>query len=79
MSVDALKEALPAYAKDIKLNLGSAVTTSSLTDQQLWGAVLACALATRSARVIAEISAEAAANLSPRRSRRPRAPTPSWR
>ncbi|MER5318970.1 carboxymuconolactone decarboxylase family protein [Streptosporangium roseum] len=64
MSVDALKNALPAYAKDIKLNLGSVVTTSSLTDQQLWGAVLACALATKSARVIAEVSAEAAGNLS---------------
>ncbi|GII92191.1 carboxymuconolactone decarboxylase family protein [Sinosporangium siamense] len=65
MSVDALKEALPAYAKDIKLNLGSVTTTSSLTDQQLWGTVLACALATRSRQVIAELSAEAAGHLSP--------------
>ncbi|GAA5079712.1 alkyl hydroperoxide reductase subunit D [Thermocatellispora tengchongensis] len=63
MSIDALKEALPAYAKDIRLNLGSVVTTSSLTEQQLWGALLACAAATRSPRVIAEISAEAAGRL----------------
>ncbi|MFI6595440.1 carboxymuconolactone decarboxylase family protein [Nonomuraea sp. NPDC050536] len=64
MSIDALKAALPAYAKDIKLNLGSVTTTSALTDQQLWGAVLACALTTRSPRVIAEVSAEAAERLS---------------
>ncbi|MBB5078324.1 carboxymuconolactone decarboxylase family protein [Nonomuraea endophytica] len=64
MSIAALKEALPAYAKDTKLNLGSVTTTSSLTDQQLWGAMLACALAARSGRVIAEVSEEAARNLS---------------
>ncbi|NUS02533.1 MAG: alkyl hydroperoxide reductase [Nonomuraea sp.] len=64
MSVDNLKAALPAYAKDTKLNLGSVTTTSSLTDQQLWGTALACALATRSARVIAEISEDAAGHLS---------------
>ncbi|GAB2455584.1 alkyl hydroperoxide reductase [Streptosporangium sandarakinum] len=64
MSVDSLKDALPAYAKDVKLNLGSLVTTSSLTEQQLWGTLLACAVATRSQRVIAEIASEAADALS---------------
>ncbi|MFI9590248.1 carboxymuconolactone decarboxylase family protein [Nonomuraea sp. NPDC052265] len=64
MSVDNLKSLLPDYAKDTRLNLGSVTTTSSLTDQQLWGAVLACALATRSARVIAELSRDAADHLS---------------
>jgi lipoyl-dependent peroxiredoxin subunit D len=64
MSISALKDALPPYAKDVKLNLGSVTTTSSLTGQRLWGTVLACALATRSARVVAEVSAEAADHLS---------------
>ncbi|MER7129221.1 carboxymuconolactone decarboxylase family protein [Streptosporangium saharense] len=64
MSVDNLKGALPDYAKDVKLNLGSLVTTSSLGEQQLWGTLLACAAATRSQRVIAEIAAEAADTLS---------------
>lgn len=64
MGVDTLKESLPAYAKDIKLNLGSVITTSSLGEQRLWGTVLACALATRSPKVIAEISQEAADYLS---------------
>ncbi|NRQ30593.1 alkyl hydroperoxide reductase [Nonomuraea sp. NN258] len=64
MSVDNLKALLPDYAKDTRLNLGSVTTTSALTDQQLWGTALACALATRSAKVIAEISADAADHLS---------------
>ncbi|WP_326824028.1 carboxymuconolactone decarboxylase family protein [Streptosporangium sp. NBC_01756] len=64
MSIDNLKGALPGFAKDIKLNLGSLVTTSSLGEQQLWGTLLACAVATRSPRVIAEVAAEAAGNLS---------------
>ncbi len=64
MSIDNLKSALPGYAKDIKLNLGSLVTTSSLSEQQLWGTLLATAIATKSPRVIAEVSGEAADHLS---------------
>ncbi|MEV6151679.1 carboxymuconolactone decarboxylase family protein [Nonomuraea sp. NPDC052129] len=64
MSIDDLKTALPGYAKDIRLNLGSVTTTSPLTDQQLWGTVLASALATRSGRVIAAVCEEAAGKLS---------------
>jgi lipoyl-dependent peroxiredoxin subunit D len=64
MSVDTLKAALPAYAKDTKLNLGSVTTTSQLTEQQSWGAVLACAMATGSRQVIAELAEEAGNYLS---------------
>jgi alkyl hydroperoxide reductase subunit D len=64
MSLDALKEALPAYAKDTKLNLSSVITTSKLPEQQLWGTVVATALASRSARVIQELVEEAKGHLS---------------
>lgn len=64
MSVENLKNALPSYAKDIKLNLGSVTGTSQLSEQQLWGTVLSTALATKSAQVIAEISVEAGDYLS---------------
>lgn len=59
-----LKEALPEYAKDIKLNLSSMVNTSKLSEQQLWGAILGTAIASRNPRVIAELSAEAKGRLS---------------
>ena len=64
MSIDSLKSALPSYAKDIKLNLGSVTGTSQLSEQQLWGTVLATALSTKSAQVIAAVSAEAGDYLS---------------
>ena len=64
MSVENLKSALPDYAKDLKLNLGSISRTTVLNDEQLWGTLLASAAATRNTQVLAEIGAEAADNLS---------------
>jgi alkyl hydroperoxide reductase subunit D len=64
MSIENLKEALPEYAKDLKLNLGSIARTTTLTEEQLWGTLLASAAATRNTQVLAEIGAEAADNLS---------------
>ena len=65
MSVDALKDALPAYAKDLRLNLGSVINTSTLPVQQLWGSVLAVAVASRSPRVLAALGPAAQERLSP--------------
>ncbi|RAJ30355.1 alkyl hydroperoxide reductase subunit D [Kitasatospora sp. SolWspMP-SS2h] len=65
MALDELKAALPDYAKDLKLNLGSVIGNSDLPGQQLWGTVLACAMATRSASVLRELEPEARANLKP--------------
>lgn len=55
MSIDTLKEAMPACAKDIKLNLSSLAQDESLTEQQLWGTFLASALASRNAFVIKQM------------------------
>ncbi|TDC78936.1 alkyl hydroperoxide reductase [Micromonospora sp. KC606] len=65
MGLDAIKAALPEYARDIKLNLGSTVGTSTLKPEQAWGTALACAVAARNPRVLAEIADEAAAHLTP--------------
>ena len=64
MSVENLKAALPEYAKDLKLNLGSITRSTELSEEQLWGTLLASAAATRNTRVLAEIGAEAADILS---------------
>ena len=64
MGIDSLKEALPEYAKDLKLNLGSITRSTALSTEQLWGTLLACAAAARNPRVLAEIGAEAADTLS---------------
>jgi alkyl hydroperoxide reductase subunit D len=63
VSLDALKEALPGYARDTKLNLSSVVTTSKLPEQQLWGTVVAAAFAARSTAVIQELVEEAKGRL----------------
>ncbi|MBB5752067.1 carboxymuconolactone decarboxylase family protein [Prosthecomicrobium pneumaticum] len=65
MSLDTLKNALPDYAKDIKLNLGTLSTEPSLTTQQRAGTFVAAALASRNADVTAAIVAEFAPQLSP--------------
>jgi len=64
MSVEDLKDALPEYAKDLKLNLGSITRSTVLNDEQLWGTLLASAAATRNTQVLAEIGAEAGDYLS---------------
>src|SRR3954466_16316553 len=65
MALAALKSALPDFAKDLRLNLGSVIGNSDLPQQQLWGTVLSCAIAARSPRVLHELEPEAKAALSP--------------
>ncbi len=56
MSLDALRDALPDYAKDIRLNLGSLASETTLSDQQKFGAFLASAYGARNKRVIEAIT-----------------------
>ncbi len=65
INLDAIKNALPDYAKDLRLNLGTVPTTPNLSAQQIWGSALACAMAARQPDLIRAIEAEAAAHLSP--------------
>jgi alkyl hydroperoxide reductase subunit D len=66
MSVDALINGLPDYAKDLKLNYSSLVRQNTeLSQQQLWGTVVASAIATRSEALTSAVLAEAATKLSP--------------
>ncbi|PAL27119.1 carboxymuconolactone decarboxylase family protein [Acetobacter syzygii] len=58
MSIDALKDRIPDYAKDLRLNLGSLASDISLTPQQLGGAFVASALAARNDAVTREIVAQ---------------------
>ncbi len=66
-NIDGLRDQLPDYAKDIRLNLSAVIKedpASGLTLSQVHGIALASAYATRSPRLIAAIAGEAA-NLSP--------------
>lgn len=59
MTLDALREALPAYAKDLSLNLSSLANETTLTDQQKWGAFVASAHAVGQREVVAAAEASA--------------------
>ncbi|MEM9170518.1 MAG: carboxymuconolactone decarboxylase family protein [Pseudomonadota bacterium] len=64
MSIDALRDRIPDYAKDIRLNLGALAADTTLSDQQKWGAFLASALAAGNADVVQAIAADAGEALS---------------
>ena len=65
MSLEALKNRLPEYAKDLKLNLSSLAMEPSLSEQQRAGTFIACALASRNAETTRAIMGEFAPKLSP--------------
>jgi lipoyl-dependent peroxiredoxin subunit D len=59
MSLDALRETLPAYAKDLSLNLSSLAAETTLTDQRKWGAFVASAYAVGTPAVVKAVEAAA--------------------
>lgn len=64
MSIETIKNALPEYAKDIRLNLSSLVNEDTLTSQQLWGCLVACAMTGGNQTVITSVLSEAQQHLS---------------
>ena len=65
VTMEQLGQALPAYAKDLKLNLSSLLRQTELTPQQTWGTAVATALAAGNKDVYSAILSEAQKNLSP--------------
>ena len=66
MDLTRLKNLIPDYAKDLKLNLSSVLTPEGapgLTQTQILGTALASAIATRNPVLLTEIEAVAAAEL----------------
>ena len=64
MSIAALQGLLPAFAKDVRLNLSAIAEDDSLTVQQKYGLMVACGHATRNIAVAQAFEAEAADKLS---------------
>lgn len=65
MSLGTLKQALPDYAKDLKLNLASLAAEAALSDQQRAGIFVAAAMATGQPTVIKAVLGEFVAKMSP--------------
>ncbi len=62
MSIDALRDLLPAYAKDISLNLSSLANETLLSDQQKWGVFVAAAQAVGQPDLVRQIGNQATAS-----------------
>ena len=66
MSLKTFAEALPDYAKDIRLNLGSLLNDQQLGDQRKYGLLLTCAHGSGYKPIVAAAEAEAAGKLTAR-------------
>ena len=65
MTLDELLESTPAYAKDLKLNYSTLVKQNpELNEQQLWGTLVASAMATLSDDLTAAVLEQAGQHLS---------------
>lgn len=65
MTVTELSDALPGYARDLRINLQNTLAQPELTPQQTWSVAVACALACRNPQLSGVILEEAAAKLTP--------------
>ena len=66
ITLDAIRDAIPDYARDLKLNLGSVLTTSGapgLSEKQIWAVAVASAIASRNGELTRNIEALSAAHL----------------
>lgn len=64
MTIENLKQSIPDYAKDIRLNLSNIIRSTVLNERQLWGCLLAAALACGNGKVISAIEEGGASKLS---------------
>ena len=65
-TLDQLRDSLPDYARDLKLNLGSVLTPTGapgLNERQIWSVALASAIASRNSTLTRAIEAAAVAQL----------------
>jgi lipoyl-dependent peroxiredoxin subunit D len=65
MNLNEMMEAVPTYARDLKLNFSTLTQQAELTPQQVWGTVVASAVASRNEEFTRAALAEAATHLSP--------------
>ncbi len=65
-TLDDIRDSLPDYARDLRLNLGTVLTVAGapgLSERQIWGVALAAAIASRHVPFARNIEALAAAHL----------------
>ena len=64
MALEQLSSRIPDFAKDVRLNVTTLLRDDVLGDEQKFGLILACALASRNAELVAAAEADAKAHMS---------------
>ncbi|MGB9074650.1 MAG: carboxymuconolactone decarboxylase family protein [Terriglobales bacterium] len=65
MTLNELLDTVPGYAKDLKLNLSTLIQQQELSEQQIWGTLVASAVASRNPQLIQTVLSEAVSHLTP--------------
>ncbi len=66
LTLDSVRDSIPDYARDLKLNLGSVLTPAGapgLSERQIWSVALAAAIAARNGELTRALEAAAGAHL----------------
>ena len=66
MSLDTIRDSIPDYARDLKLNLGSVLSAPGapgLNEKQIWGVAVASAIASRNTEFASQIQTLAATHV----------------
>ena len=66
MSIDSIRQQIPDYAKDLRINLGNVLDleqAGGMSEHQLWGTAVATALASRNKELAQAVIAEASGHL----------------
>lgn len=64
MSIQSIRDILPEYAKDQRLNISRVLQAQGLSPQQIWGTAVACAANARQLQLRDAVYAEAREHLS---------------
>jgi len=67
MSIDSIKQQIPDYAKDLRINIGNVLDperADSMTAEQVYGTALATAIASRNQQLLGAIEDEVSQHLS---------------
>jgi len=63
MDLEQFTQSIPDYAKDVRINLGTVLRQTELSEKQAWSTALACAVACRNGRLVEAIESEAVKHL----------------
>ena len=63
MSLENIRESLPEYAKDLKLNLSTVMSQIELTPKQAWGTALTSSIICKNPKIVEAVEADAKQHL----------------